>query len=281
MPQSKDSTDKNSSKIRNFLTKIFTKKDKRNALDNLGEYNYSLSQQLATSHKIISNLKDFSQKTVEDVMIPRSDIASITIDSKIEDLCKSILEHGHTRTLIYKGSLDNIVGFIHIKDLFAVIAGARKVSLKKLIRKHIISPHSMKLIDLLAQMQINRTHIAVVVDEYGGTDGLVTIEDIIEEIVGRIDDEHDIDEDENSYKIIRPGLIITSARVEIENIEEAMGISLGHEDEEIDTIGGLVMAISGCVPEKGDIIHINEQVVVEIIEATPRTIKQIKITYSF
>ena len=98
MPQSKNSTDKNSSKIRNFLTKIFIKKDKRNALDNLGEYNYSLSEHLTNSHKIISNLKNFAQKTVEDVMIPRSDIASTTIDSKIEDLCKSILEHGHTRT---------------------------------------------------------------------------------------------------------------------------------------------------------------------------------------
>jgi len=280
MPKSKDSTNKNSSKIRSFLTKIFAKKAKPGALDNLGKNSYSLGMQLTTGHEIISNLKDFAQKTVEDVMIPRSDIASMSIDSKIEDLCKAILEHGHTRTLIYKGGLDNIVGFIHIKDLFAVIAGSKKVSLKKLLRKHIISPHSMKLIDLLAQMQINRTHIAVVVDEYGGTDGLVTIEDIIEEIVGRIDDEHDIEADEDSYKIIRPGLVITSARVEIENIEEAIGVKLGHEDEEIDTIGGLVMAISGSVPEKGEIIIINSDVVAEILEATPRTIKQIKITYS-
>ncbi len=276
----KDSPNKKTSKIRNFFTKIFVKKNKQSASANSGKDNYSFGPQLITGSEIISNIKDFSEKTVEDVMIPRSDIASISIDSKLEDVCKAILEHGHTRTLIYKGGLDNIAGFIHIKDLFAVIAGSKKVSLKKLIRKHIISPHSMKLIDLLAQMQINRTHIAVVVDEYGGTDGLVTIEDIIEEIVGRIDDEHDIEADEDSYKIIRPGFIITSARVEIEDLENAIGTKLRHEDEEIDTIGGLVMAISGCVPEKGEIIIINENVVAEIIEATPRTIKQIKITYS-
>jgi len=276
----KNLANKKTSKIRNFFTNIFIKKDKHNQINDSAKDNYSFGTQLITGHEIISNLKDFAEKTVEDIMIPRSDIASISIDSKLEDLCKAILEHGHTRTLIYKGGLDNISGFIHIKDLFAVIASSKKVSLKKLIRKHIISPHSMKLIDLLAQMQINRTHIAVVVDEYGGTDGLVTIEDIIEEIVGRIDDEHDIDTNEDSYKIIRPGLIVTSARVEIEDIEEAIGIKLRHEDEEIDTIGGLVMAISGCVPEKGEIIIINEDVVAEIIEATPRTIKQIKITYS-
>ncbi len=276
----KNLANKKTSKIRNFFTNIFIKKDKRNQINDSAKDNHPFGTQLITGHEIISNLKDFAEKTVEDIMIPRSDIASISIDSKLEDLCKAILEHGHTRTLIYKGGLDNISGFIHIKDLFAVIASSKKVSLKKLIRKHIISPHSMKLIDLLAQMQINRTHIAVVVDEYGGTDGLVTIEDIIEEIVGRIDDEHDIDTDEDSYKIIRPGLIVTSARVEIEDIEEAIGIKLRHEDEEIDTIGGLVMAISGCVPEKGEIIIINEDVVAEIIEATPRTIKQIKITYS-
>lgn len=276
----KDLSPKKTSKIRDFFTKIFIKRSDKNPSNDFAKDNYSFGAHLINGHDIISNIKDFTKKTVEDVMIPRSDIASISIDSKLEDLCKAILEHGHTRTLIYKGGLDNIAGFIHIKDLFAVIAGSKKVSLKKLIRKHIISPRSMKLIDLLAQMQINRTHIAVVVDEYGGTDGLVSIEDIIEEIVGRIDDEHDIDTDEDSYKIIRPGLIITSARVEIENIEEVIGIKLKHENEEIDTIGGLVMAISGCVPEKGEIIVVSEGIVAEIIEATPRTIKQIKITYS-
>lgn len=264
------------SKVRSLLTRIFARKNEHNEPVNSS----SIGTHLITGREIVSNIQDFAEKTVEDVMIPRSDIASISVDSKLEDLCKAILDHRHTRTLVYKGSLDNIVGFIHIKDLFEVIANSKKTSLKKLIRKHIISPHSMKLIDLLAQMQMNRTHIAVVVDEYGGTDGLVTIEDIIEEIVGRIDDEHDIEADEDSYKIVRPGVIVASARVEIEALEKVLGIKLRHEDEEIDTIGGLVMAISGCVPEKGEVVVINQDVAVEIIESTPRTIKQIKITYS-
>lgn len=273
----KKSHGKKISKFKNFLTKIFCRKNKHDFIA-YGVNNQSRHQR--GENKIISNIRDFAGKTVEDVMIPRSDIISISIDSKLEDLSNTILEHRHTRTVVYKGTLDNIVGFIHIKDLFEVIATSKKTTLKKLIRKHIISPHSMKLVDLLAQMQMNRTHIAIVVDEYGGTDGLVTIEDVIEEIVGRIYDEHDLEHEEDKYDIIQPGLIITSARVEIEALEEAMGIILKDEDEEIDTIGGLIMAISGSVPAKGEVITINKDVVAEIIESTPRTIKQIKITYS-
>ncbi|MEM6338729.1 MAG: hemolysin family protein [Pseudomonadota bacterium] len=229
--------------------------------------------------EIVNNIDSFSEKAVEDVMVPRSDIISVSHDATLEELSDLIVKHSHTRTLIYKERLDNIIGFIHIKDLFEVIANSKKFILKKLIRKHIISPHSMKLIDLLAQMQVNRTHIAVVVDEYGGTDGIVTIEDIMEEIVGRIDDEHDIDEDIDSYKILRPGLLVASARVEIEELENVIGVTLKSEHDEFDTIGGLVMAKVGNVPEKGDVIDLDDGVIVEIIESTPRTIKQMKITY--
>ena len=137
----------------------------------------------------------------------------------------------------------------------------------------------MKLIDLLAQMQRGRTHIAIIVDEYGGTDGLVTIEDIIEEIVGRIDDEHDIGIDKD-YKILKPGLIVTSARVGIEELENVLNTQLKGDEDEFDTIGGLIMAKSGSVPEKGEVINITNNVVAEILESTPRTIKQIKITYT-
>lgn len=232
-----------------------------------------------TEGEIVDNIDNFSEKTVEDVMVPRSDIISVSHDATLEELSNLIIKYAHTRTLVYKESLDNIIGFIHIKDLFEVIAHSKKFNLKKLVRKHIISPHSMKLIDLLAQMQVNRTHIAVVVDEYGGTDGIVTIEDIMEEIVGRIDDEHDIDEDTDNYKILRPGLIVASSRVEIEELESVIGVKLKTRHDEFDTIGGLVMAKVGNVPEKGDVIDLDDGVIVEIIESTPRTIKQMKITY--
>lgn len=235
--------------------------------------------EMATEGEIINNIGSFSEKTLEDIMIPRSDIISVGVDATLEELSELIVKHAHTRTLIYQERLDNIIGFIHIKDLFEVIVQSKKFNLKRLIRKHIVSPHSMKLIDLLAQMQRSRTHIAIIVDEYGGTDGLVTIEDIIEEIVGNIDDEHDIGVDED-YKILKPGLIVTSARVEIEDLENVLGVQISHIDDEFDTIGGLVMARSGSVPEKGEVIHITDDIIAEILEATPRTIKQIKITYT-
>lgn len=232
-----------------------------------------------TEDEIVNNLDNFYEKTVEDIMVPRSDIISASHDTTLEELSDLIIKHSHTRTLIYRESLDNIIGFVHIKDLFEIIAHSKKFILKKLVRKHIVSTHSMKLIDLLTRMQAKKTHIAVVVDEYGGTDGIVTIEDIIEEIVGKIDDEHDIDEESDSYKIIRPGLLIASARVEMEELENTIGIKLKTEHDEFDTIGGLVMAKVGSVPEKGDIIDLDNGVIVEIIESTPRTIKQMKITY--
>lgn len=230
--------------------------------------------------EMVNNIDNFYEKTVEDIMVPRSDIISASYDTTLEELSDLIIKHSHTRTLIYRESLDNIIGFVHIKDLFEVIAHSKKFVLKKLMRKHIVSPHSMKLIDLLTRMQARRTHIAVIVDEYGGTDGIVTIEDIMEEIVGKIEDEHDIDEETDSYKILRPGLLIASARVEIEELENIIGIKLKTEHDEFDTIGGLVMAKVGSVPEKGEVIDLDDGVIVEIIESTPRTIKQMKITYA-
>lgn len=229
--------------------------------------------------KIIQNLGGFLEKTIEDIMVPRSDIISTDATTSLEELSKSIVEHGHTRTLVYQENLDHIIGFVHIKDLFEVIAESKKFSLKKLVRKHIVAPHSMKLTDLLTEMQKAQTHIAVVVDEYGGTDGIVTIEDIIEEIVGNIDDEHDINDDED-YKLVKPGLIIASARMTIEDLEKIIDIKITSEDDEFDTIGGMIMAKSGSVLSKGEKFHITDNVLIEILESTPRKIKQVRITYS-
>jgi CBS domain containing-hemolysin-like protein len=263
-------------KIRSFLTKFF--KAKKTKSTNSSKDELKTAQNLVAEEGIISNFDGFSDKTAEDVMIPRSDISAVSADISIDELCKIIVSQGHTRTLVYQESLDNIIGFVHIKDLFEAIVLNKKSNLVKLIRRHIISPHSMKLIDLLTQMQLNRTHIAVVVDEYGGTDGIVTIEDIIEEIVGRIDDEHD-DIEVDSYKIIKPGIVIVNSRLEVEQLEEIIAIKLKEEGDDFDTVGGLIMAKCGSVPEKGRVVEIRENIEAEILDATPRTIKQIKITY--
>lgn len=232
---------------------------------------------LLKSQEFLKNFESFSSKTVHDVMVPRSDIIAVSYDTDLEQFCKVIVKHNHTRTLVYKENLDNIIGFVHIKDLFSLLTKSKKFSMKDLLRKNLVSPISMRLTDLLTQMQLKRTHIAVVVDEYGGTDGIVTIEDIMEAIVGRIDDEHD-DIDVDGFKVIKSGVVITSARVEVERIEKELGIKLKTEGDEFDTIGGLVLSKSGNIPAKGDIVEIDDGVVVEILDSTTRTIKQLKIT---
>ena len=227
---------------------------------------------------ILANLLELEYKTIEDIMVPRSDIAAIKLTTNLEELSESIkLEVPHTRTLIYDGTLDNVVGFIHIKDLFKALATKQNGRLKKLIRKHIITAPSMKLLDLLAKMRRERTHIAIVVDEYGGTDGLVTIEDLIEEIVGRIDDEHDQQLDSDNFKVINNSTIISNARVEVEVLEEIIGEKLQNDDDEFDTIGGLVLTRVSSVPAIGTRIDISENIEIEVTDATPRSLKQVKI----
>ena len=233
----------------------------------------------AEEKEILTNFLKFGSKTVEQVMIPRSDISAVKQNATLDELNLALMTYSHTRTLVYADNLDNIIGFIHIKDLFKVMAKKQDFQLKKLIRKPIISAPSMKLIDLLVEMQRKRTHISVVVDEYGGTDGIVTIEDIMEEIVGRIDDEHDEKLESDSYKIISANTIIASARVEVEDLEKILGVKLKEDDDEFDTIGGLVLAKVGHVPLPGTKIEIaSANVEIEVIDAGPRGLKQVKLT---
>lgn len=228
---------------------------------------------------ILANLLKLKGKTIEDIMVPRSDIAAIKLTTNIEELNESIkVKIPHTRTLIYDGTLDNIVGFIHIKDLFKALVTKQNFRLKKLIRKHIIAAPSMKLLDLLAKMRREKTHIAIVIDEYGGTDGLVTIEDVMEALVGRIDDEHDQKSEYDNYKVINNSTIISNARVEVEVLEEIIGEKLKDDDDEFDTIGGLVLTKMGNVPAVGTKINVSENIEIEVTDANPRSLKQIKIT---
>lgn len=229
-------------------------------------------------HNILANLLKLKGKTIEDIMVPRSDIAAIKLTTNIEELNESIkVKIPHTRTLIYDGTLDNIVGFIHIKDLFKALVTKQNFRLKKLIRKHIIAAPSMKLLDLLAKMRREKTHIAIVIDEYGGTDGLVTIEDVMEALVGRIDDEHDQKSEYDNYKVINNSTIISNARVEVEVLEEIIGEKLKDDDDEFDTIGGLVLTKMGNVPAVGTKINVSENIEIEVTDANPRSLKQVKI----
>ena len=240
------------------------------------------AQKMSSEEKnILTNFLQFGHKTVKDVMIPRSDIGSIEAKTKLDKVYAEVVRYGHTRTVIYSENLDNVLGFVHIKDLFAVVTKDKASSLKKLVRRHLITTSSTKLIDLLVEMRRKRTHIAIVFDEYGGTEGMVTIEDIVEEIVGEIEDEHDDNGNGNNkdYTVTGHNTIVTSARVEIEELEKEIGLPLLQAGEDVETIGGLVMLRVGHVPSVGDIVHLSADVVAEVLDANTRLIKRLKISF--
>lgn len=226
----------------------------------------------------LNNVAKTGSRTITKVMIPRGDVCGINLLSKKDEVMRSVSANGHTRTLVYEDTMDNIIGFVHIKDLFSTLAENKDFSLKKLIRKHLVVAPSMKLIDMLREMQKKKTHIAVVIDEYGGTDGIVTIEDIIEEIVGDIDDEHDAEgKPLETFRLINPKSALCNARVHIENLEEALSIKLKRQDDDCETIGGLVLARAGYFPKIGTKVIIDDNTYAEIIEGNNRSIKTVKL----
>ena len=226
---------------------------------------------------MLRNLLGFKDVRVEDVMVPRADITAVDEKTSLEDLGGLFTESGHSRLPVYKQSLDHPIGMVHIKDLVVMLAGkAPKVAIKALIRDILFAPPSMPALDLLLRMQASRSHMALVVDEYGGTDGLVTIEDLIEEIVGEIEDEYD---DQDGPQIVtRSGDILEAqARLPIDQLEEKLGITLVDEDEDIDTLGGLVFTLAGRVPQRGEMIIHKNGIEFEVRDADPRRIKTLRI----
>ncbi len=258
---------------KHFILKIFQK------LKNIFKKLISPPRKLTLQEKsILNNFLQFAGKTVEDVMIPRSDITAVTKNVTLEELKEVLIKFPHTRILVYEDNLDNIIGFIHIKDIFKIIAHKQDFKIQKVIRKPIIATPSMKLITLLTEMQTKRTHIAIVVDEYGGTDGITTIENIMEEIFGSIEDEHDEHLGSNNYKVLSPNTILASSRVKVEELEELLGVTLKNPNDECETISGLILAKTGNVPIIGTKINITEEVEAEVIDANPRTLKLVKLT---
>lgn len=261
-----------------FILGLFPKKDYlHEALKELKTRSRKMSHE---EKNILTNFLKFGQKEVRDVMIHRTDLSALDIKSSVNEMTKAIVEKTHTRTPIYRDNLDNIAGFVHVKDLYKVIASKKKATIKDLMRQHLITTPSTKLIDLLVIMRRRRTHIAIVVDEYGSTEGIITIEDIVEEIVGEIEDEHeDVNAVKHDFNVVEDNVIISHARVDIEEIAKILGTELKSEDEEVDTIGGLVIMRSGHVPKRGDIVPLSENVNVEILDSNPRTLKKLKITF--
>ena len=216
-----------------------------------------------------------------DIMIPRADIGAVEINDCFEKVLEVFIKEAHSRVPVYENNLDNVVGMIHIKDLVNLQSQGKidTGSIKKIRRDILEIPPSMPVLDLLLKMQITRLHMAIVIDEYGCTDGLVTIEDVIEEITGEIEDEHD---EKHMPMLIKSSLntFEASARVEIDELQAVTNVNFwnSQENEDINTLGGLIFSIAGRVPQRGEIIKHSSGAVFEIKDADPMKIKSVKIT---
>jgi CBS domain containing-hemolysin-like protein len=225
-------------------------------------------------------IADFASARVEDVMIPRAEIIAVELSTSMEDLIQLYANEAHSRLPVYRETLDDPVGVVHIRDLIGEIARANgdapkddDTPLERLRRDILFVPPSMPLPDLLVKMQASRTHLALVVDEYGGTDGLVSLEDLVEEIVGEIEDEHD----EEVALLIRRGRLAweVDARMETEDFAAETGLDLELEDHDVDTLGGVAFALAGRVPLRGEILPHPKGVDLEILESDVRRIQRL------
>lgn len=231
----------------------------------------------STERSMVSNVLKLSQTSVGNIMIPRADIVAVSKDISLSGLKKLIIEKEHTRIPVYEASLDNVLGFIHSKDLLPLIGSRKGFNIEDVIRKVIFVPPSMKALDLLVKMRDKRTHMAIVLDEHSGTDGLVTLEDVMEEIVGDIEDEHD-DVDVPGIHRIDEKTYHVNARTEIEVVESELGLSLRQDmNEEFETLGGLVFLMAGHVPQKGEVMEHSSGVHLEIVDADQRRVNTVLI----
>lgn len=232
---------------------------------------------------MLMNVLKYGELRIDDIMVPRADIIAIDAATSLHDLVGVFSEATHSRLPVYNGSLDELVGMVHVKDVVRLfgrpVTRGEDASIGKLLRPLIFVAPSMKLMDLLAQMKAKRTHMAIVVDEYGGTDGLVTIEDLVEQIVGEIEDEHDesvtlrlLARDDGSYDV--------DARTPLLELEGVLKCDLlpDERDEDVETVGGMVASLEGRVPGVGETITHPLGYGFEIIEADPRRILRVRVS---
>ena len=262
--------------------KLFRSNNNENSKDinNIIDTSDNSSRELTPEEKnMLNNVIGFGESRVEDCMVPRADIVGLALDTDVKDVLKIFSESNHSRIPVYKETLDNPIGMLHMKDLISVFSDKNfdDIDIEKFLREILFVPPSMKSRDLLVRMQTSRIHMALVIDEYGGTDGLVTIEDLIEEIIGEIEDEL-FEEDLDRIKIY-DNYIDSSARASIEEINDIVGKSLFTDDidEEINTIGGLVFVLAGRVPQRGELINHPLGFEIEITDADSRRIKKVRL----
>lgn len=250
----------------------------RDALEELIEEREEAEVPIDEDERILlANILELRGRTIHDVMVPRANIASVSRDSSLSELIDLLTKESHSRLPVYGETLDDVAGMVHIKDVLAWRGRDGDFSLSKIQRKILFVSPSMQVLELLLEMRAERSHMALVVDEFGGVDGLVTIEDLVEEIVGEIEDEHDLDD--NPKMISHPdGSFTADARVTIGTLEEMTGTEVtGGDTEDIDTLGGLVFSIAGRVPVRGELLHHSSGVEFEVLEADHRRIKFLRV----
>ena len=275
--------DRSFSRLRNFLRLIRRPRNGdslRETIDEMIEEPADDDAHSLSGHErlLIGNVLKIHDHTAADVMVPRVDIVALDAEAPFPEVVKCMVEQGHSRVPVYRETLDDVIGFVHVKDVLGPVAERRETKLAPLLRKVLFVAPSAPILDLLVQMRQARTHIAMVVDEFGGIDGLVTIEDLIEEIVGEIEDEHD--EASGPSLVERSdGSLIADARTPIEVLEEHEGARLrpDGDQEEVDTLGGLVSSLAGRVPKRGEVIAHPLGIEFEVLDADPRRIKRLRV----
>lgn len=226
---------------------------------------------------LLANILNLRDETVEDVMVPRADIVAIESGATLTEIVETITEKGHSRLPVYRETLDDAIGMVHIKDVLAWRDNASAFRLFRVVRPVLFVAPSMRVLELLLEMRVKRTHMALVVDEFGGVDGLVTIEDLVEEIVGEIEDEHDRGPEDTVLRS-QEGSIDADARTHIEVLEKEFGVTLTEEEcEEIDTLGGLVFRLIGRIPIRGELIQHPSGLEFEVLEADPRRVRRLRL----
>jgi CBS domain containing-hemolysin-like protein len=275
-----------SAQLAHALRKLGGPSSIRESLEEMIEESEDHSQELSSQERLmLGNLLNFGKLRVEDVMVPRADIIAVEENTSLQDLLELFREAQHSRLPIYHETLDDPRGMVHVKDVLALLekdseSGMRwqQTPLSKIRRDVIYVPAAMSVLDLLLKMQASHIHLALVVDEYGGTDGLVSIENLVEEIVGDIDDEHDVD-DEPQILAKSDGSFDADARAALDDFKEKTGIDLsdGQTEDDIDTLGGLVFAELGRVPVRGEIVVVEQGFEFEVLEADARRVKRLRI----
>ena len=251
----------------------------RDTLEELIEEREESDQPINEDERLLlANIFELRDRTVHDVMVPRADIVAIEGETALSDIIDVITGEGHSRLPVYGETLDDAMGFIHAKDVLAWRGAEANFSPSRILRRVLFVAPSMQVLELLLEMRVKRAHMALVVDEYGGVDGLVTIEDLVEEIIGEIEDEHD-QNDDPALTPAADGSLIADARVTIEHLEEIVGPILDYDEEreDIDTLGGLVFSLAGRVPIRGELIRHSSGVEFEVLEADPRRIRRLRL----